>query len=203
MYRDKYSSVLEMKKVCLAKNGFTLIELMVTVALIVIMLMLATPSMITFQRNAELTSFANSMLAGINTARGEAMKRGRYAMVVPTDGTNWNNGWVVFVYVRVNTTTWDRAATDINILTREASPSYLTITPKPNTPASDTPPYIMFDASGYSKSKAGAFGALNLTIARNDVASSDFSQTRRVVIASTGRVKICTPTSATDANCLP
>ncbi|MES2878897.1 MAG: GspH/FimT family pseudopilin [Pseudomonadota bacterium] len=180
-------------------NGFTLIELMVTIALVAILLAVAAPSLSTFQRNAELTSFSNSMLAGINAARGEAMKRGRYALVVPTDGTNWGSGWLVFVDVdRSQTYT---AANDITILTKEASPSYLTITPKSGTSAADSPPYIMFDASGYSKTKSGSFGALTFTIARNDIATSDYSQTRRISISSGGRVKICKPISASDLNC--
>lgn len=178
--------------------GFTLIELMVTVALIAIMLALAAPSMTAFQRNAELTSFTNSMLASINAARGEAMKRGRYAMVVPADGTDWNSGWVVFLDVDRSQTYAE--ASDITISAREAAPSYLSISA--NGPAAATPPYIMFDASGYSKTKAAAFGANTFEIKRNDVSGTDqLTQTRRIKIASTGRVRICTPTSSTDTQC--
>lgn len=188
-----------MNKSRIASCGFTLIELMVTVALIAILLAVAAPSLSTFQRNAELTSFTNSMLAGINAARGEAMKRGRYAMVIPADGTNWSSGWRVFVDVdRSQTYT---AANDITLLTKEASPSYLTITPKSGTSAADSSPYIMFDASGYAKTKSGNFGALTISIARNDVATNDYSQTRRIAISSGGRVKICKPVSASDLNC--
>ena len=199
MHRLKYTRVLEMKKVCLAKNGFTLIELMVTIALIAIMLALATPSMVTFQRNAELTSFTNSMLASLNAARGEAMKRGRYAMVVPADGTNWNSGWVVFVDVD-RSQTYD-AASDITISTREASPSYLTISG--NNTTGEAHPYIMFDASGYSTKKTGSSSLNNsaFSIVRNDVPTAQTNdQTRRIMIAVTGRVRTCKP--STDATCV-
>ncbi|MDO9167105.1 MAG: GspH/FimT family pseudopilin [Rhodoferax sp.] len=178
------------------RRGFTLVELMVTMALVAALMAVAVPSFTAFQRNSELSSFTNTLLSGINAARSEAMKRGMYAMVVPIDGANWSSGWQVFVDK-------DRsqdylAANDIAILTTEIPPSYLTISG--NGTASGTTPYIMFDASGYSKTKGGAFGALTFTIARNDVtATEQAEQTRRAVISSTGRVRICRP--STDSTC--
>jgi type IV fimbrial biogenesis protein FimT len=180
------------------ERGFTLIELMVTLALVAILMAVAVPSFTTFQRNAELTSFSNSLLSGINAARGEAMKRGRNAMVVPTDG-NWNKGWTVFVDVNRNGA-YD-AATDITVLTREAAPGYLTVTNTGATAADGL--YVMYDASGYSRLSGGGFGAWTFQVARNDVTSSELmAQTRRIKIASTGRARVCTPATATDTNCL-
>lgn len=188
-----------MKKHSVARNGFTLIELMVTVALVAILLAVAVPSFTTYQRNAELTSFTNTLLSGINAARGEAMKRGRYAMVVPTDGANWGNGWIVFV--DVDGSGAYEAANDIAILTREPAPSYLTISNAGATTAANL--YLMYDASGYSRLKTGAFGAWTFEIKRNDVTGADLlAQTRRIKIASTGRARVCTPKTSTDANCL-
>ena len=186
-----------MKTTSKASKGFTLIELMVTIALAAILMLIAIPSFTSFQRNAELTSVTNTLLAGINAARGEAMKRGRYAMVVPNDGVNWSSGWIVFVDV-------DRSGThnsgDIDILVSEAAPSYLTISG--NNTAGESAPYIMFDASGYSAKKAGSVSLKNLTlsITRNDVAASQTAeQTRRLVISITGRARTCKP--STDSTC--
>lgn len=179
-------------------TGFTLIELMVTLAIVVVLISVAVPSLTTFQRNAQLTTFSNTLLASINAARGEAMKRGRYAMVLPLDGSNWSSGWTVFVDVDLSKTY--SATTDITILTQEPSPSYLTITG--NGPAADSPPYIMFDASGYARLKAGGFGACTVEVKRNDVSgTSQLAETRLLKIASTGRARVCTPTSTSDTNC--
>jgi type IV fimbrial biogenesis protein FimT len=182
-------------------SGFTLIELMVTIALAAILMAIAAPSFIAFQRNAELTSFANSMVASINAAKGEAMKRGRYAMLVPADSTHthWSSGWIAFVDVD-RSQSFD-ASKDIVVLSREAPPSYLVITP--NGTALETPPYVMFDASGYATSKSAGFGNLTFNIVRNDVNSSTaWSETRNVIISVTGRVRACKPTSASDSTCL-
>ncbi len=175
--------------------GFTLVELMVTLVIAVVLMAAAAPSFITFQRNAELTSYANTLVAAINAARGEAIKRGRAAMVVPQDGTSWSSGLRVFVDMDRSQ---DFTTDDTTVFTRDASPSYLTVSG--NNTAQENPPYILFDASGYSKTKAGGFGALSFTIARNDVdTATAASETRRVVIASTGRVRVCKP--STDTSC--
>ena len=187
-----------MKKHNTATNGFTLVELMVTVALVAILLAVAVPSFTTYRRNAELTSVTNTLLSGINAARGEAMKRGRNAMVVPTDGANWSSGWVVFVDIDRSQTY--AAASDNTILTQEPPPTGLDISGNGSTAGST--PYIMYDAAGYSKLKSGAFGASTFEIKRNDVTGAELlSQTRRIKIASTGRARVCTPKTSSDAQC--
>lgn len=178
-------------------SGFTLVELMVTVAIGTILMLVAVPSLTSFRRNADLTSTTNTLVASINAARGEALKRGLSAMVVPTNnGSDWTTGWVVFVdqdssraYV---------AATDPLVFTQSALPNYLKI--DPTGIALGSTAAIIFDSSGYSKTRSGGFGAFTMTIYRSDV-STDFSQRRIIVVASTGRVRVCTPKSATDADC--
>ena len=181
-------------------NGFTLIELMVTLAIAAILMMVAVPSFVSFQKNAQLTSAANSLLVSINAARGEAMKRGMSVIVVPTNnGSDWTTGWVVVV--DKNTPRTYTATVDNTVLTQAALPTGISITG--NGIASGSEPYILFDASGFSKTKANSFGALSISFARTDVAAADqYRQTRRIIIASTGRVRMCTPESATDAKCL-
>ena len=187
-----------MKKSYVEAKGFTLIELMVTVALVAILMAVAVPSMTTFQRNAQLTSFSNTLLSAINAARGEAMKRGRYAMVVPSDGSNWSSGWVVFV--DIDRSQAYEASNDVTLLTRDATPSYLAL--DANGTAAESPPYIMFDASGYVRKKGGGLANQTFNIQRNDVSGTEaLAQTRRIIISRPGRVRICTPKTSTDVNC--
>ena len=182
-----------------SSSGFTLIELMITVAIAAILLMVAAPNLSAFRRNAELTSAANTFVASINTARSEAMKRGRYAMVVPTDnGASWNAGWIVFV--DIDRTQIYNQGIDSVVATQIELPTGISMTGV-NT-ATGTTPYVMFDPSGYSRDKSGGFGALTLTLARTEgTAAQQLDQTRRIIIASTGRVRMCKPISASDANC--
>ena len=85
-------------------EGFTLIELMVVVAIVAIMLMVAAPSFVLFISNYRATGATNDFLQGVTLTRGEALKRGRKVLMVPNlaDGTpsvsgSWTNGWTVFV----------------------------------------------------------------------------------------------------------
>ena len=181
-------------------RGFSLIELLVTLAIGVVILAVAAPSFVTFQRNAALTSTVNTLLSAANAARGEAMKRGTYASVVPTDSANWGSGWIVFVDNNRNGV-YD-SATDTIVLQTEPPPAYVLVTPSTGATASASPPYIMFNAQGYSQDKSGGFGANTVEFARNDVSGTELlKQTRRLKIAATGRVRVCTPTSTSDTNC--
>ena len=198
MYRFQNLRVLEMRTKRIAEAGFTLIEVMVTVAVVAVLMAVAVPSFTTYQRNAELTSVTNTLLAAINAARGEAMKRGMYSKVVPKDGVNWSTGWIVFVDV-------DRdglyaVASDTTILLKEAPPAYLTISGTDGT-TSGGAPYIMYDPSGYSRATSG-FATSTFEIQRNDVSGAEqLAQTRRVKIVPSGRTRVCTPKTSTDSLC--
>ena len=179
--------------------GFTLIEMMVTVALIAILMAVAAPSFIAFQRNAELTSRVNSLLASINAARSEAMKRGRDAVIVPANGTNWASGATVFVDMN-NNLTYD-SSTDVLVLKNDDPlPSYLTITAD-NAPNA-SPPYIRFGAQGYPKPVSPDLKNFTFSMVRNDVSGDEvFRQTRRLKVSISGRPRTCRPISATDSTC--
>jgi type IV fimbrial biogenesis protein FimT len=180
-------------------GGFTLIELLITIAIAAIAMTLGVPSFITFQRNAELTSAANSLTAAINAARGEAMKRNINAFVIPFDGSNWNSGYKVFAHIGNSLTV---GTGDVIVMTQPAPPSYLSVTGY-GTTATATAPYLMFNGSGYATNTAAGLGGQALKIKRTDVSgTAQYDQIRNVMIARTGRVRTCKPANPPDANCV-
>lgn len=89
----------------LAGRGFTLLELMMTIAIAGLLAMLAMPSFDSMLRAKRTRTVANELLAALNLARSEAMRRGQPVSVCrssdgsscATTGTGWDQGWIVFV----------------------------------------------------------------------------------------------------------
>lgn len=77
-------------------RGFSLIELMVVVALVAIFASLAAPSMSRFVASQRVKTTAYDLATSLLLARSEALKRNQNVTVAPTDSTaGWAGGWQV------------------------------------------------------------------------------------------------------------
>ncbi len=70
-----HTSSVERHGECPAQRGFTLMELMVVLAVIAVVMGLAVPNFNLYIRNSRLTGAANDLLASVTLARSEAIKR--------------------------------------------------------------------------------------------------------------------------------
>lgn len=187
-----------------ASCGFTLIELLVTLVLAGVLVLLAAPNFITFQRNSELTTTANSFLATLSAARAEAMKRQLRTFVIPADGSSWSSGWVAFVDLNNNVSVATLPSYNAdNLSSNSAFIVVSQLKGLPQSVAIDTTSatsfvhsgvrYAMFNGSGFMSLIGGGFPA-------NGGDSLDFtngsSQTRRVVASVAGRVRVCKPSTS-------
>ena len=89
-----------MKKI----SGFTLMEMLITVALISIVMAIAIPSMTTFNQNDRLTTNINTLIGHLAYARSEAVKRSQQVSICVsndgatcTGGNNWEDGWMIYI----------------------------------------------------------------------------------------------------------
>jgi type IV fimbrial biogenesis protein FimT len=88
------------------QTGFTLYELLVTVAIVGVILSLGVPNLRDYAANSRLTSTANDLHASFQLARSEAVKSKSNVTICASatplgadpvcDGT-WNQGYIVFL----------------------------------------------------------------------------------------------------------
>ncbi|MGY0503795.1 GspH/FimT family pseudopilin [Luteimonas sp. e5] len=82
--------------------GFTLVELMVTIAVLAILVGIAMPSFRDTMRSNRLVSATNDLTSALALARTEAIRNTRGAGVCAStagtacDGSDWSNGWMVW-----------------------------------------------------------------------------------------------------------
>jgi len=100
--RKKGTGVLKQQGSCERQQGFTLVEMIVTVAIMALLGALATPSMIGWVRNNKIRTVSDSLQNGLRLAQAEATRRSRQVVfsltddkpsasgyTAKTDGNNW------------------------------------------------------------------------------------------------------------------
>ncbi len=82
-----------------SNRGFTVLELMVTLAVAGVLVTVGVPGFTEIVRNNRVTAQTNELVTAINLARSEAIKRGRNVAVAVTES---GNGWAATVTVGGN-----------------------------------------------------------------------------------------------------
>ncbi len=89
------------------QKGFTLLELIVTLAIAGILLGFGVPGMRTLMLNNLLTTQANDLIADLNYARLEAIKLNRNVTITATDASDntddFGSGWTIWTDTDSNT----------------------------------------------------------------------------------------------------
>jgi len=85
-------------------SGFTLVELVMVLAILLILLSLALPSMAALSARSNLTATHNLLVSSFNTARHGAVTSGWPVVICPGDrhagcrsDGDWSQGWLVYV----------------------------------------------------------------------------------------------------------
>ena len=148
--------------------GFTMIELLMTIAIAAILTSLTIPSFRYITNSNRIASELNGLLGDLQLARSQAIRDGRYVTVCQSSDSNtctnsndWRGGWIVFSDP-TNVGIWDAG----EIYIRKQKPFSGTDT----FVASNNVSVITFNREGYAVGLAGNGTLLTLQDTTNNSA---------------------------------
>ena len=168
------------------QRGFTLVELMMVVAVTSVLLGFGVPSMTALMNSNQLTAATNALMASMRLARSEAFKRnGRVVLCKSRDGVTcttsggWEQGWLVFHDANGD---GDHSQDEVVIERGNPLPGNLRLTGN-----STVARYVSFVASGSTRMMGGGFQAGTLTVCNQ---SLERAEARQIVINAVGRPRV-------------
>lgn len=159
-------------------NGFTLVELLVTISIAGIMAALAAPTLNESIQNSRVKELSSELTVALHLVQSEAIKRGIQVSINPlqTSGNEWQMGWDIFVDPNAN----GMLDTGEEIIqTYQIPQDGLTLNSKDSVFAS----WLSFLPSGASRGNAGINGGFQ--ICRPD---GDITKSRSITIQASGNI---------------
>ena len=162
-------------------SGFTLGELMVTLAIVGIVMAFAIPSMQTFVKNERLTTQINTLVSHLAYARSLAVTRRQQVILCASDNTtscsvnDWAKGWILFIDVD-NSSTLTAGDEILRVKQVLAGGNSLVSSPVISS--------IIYDNRGFAPFSGGRTFSLC-----DDRGASDPYYVKSITISNTGRVR--------------
>lgn len=182
-----------MRRMKNATRGFTLLELMVTLAVAAVLFSVAVPNMQVFARNNRLTAASNDLLRSFHVARTEAIKRQQNVVVCasadPTAATpvcsyGEFTGWIVFQDTNGN---WQSDGPAVEPVVQRFGPLAATVSVRADNDGIES-----YGRAGFANPAAARTPTRNVVICDDrgiaDLAGS--STARALLVDATGRVRV-------------
>ncbi|TSP12454.1 GspH/FimT family pseudopilin [Cupriavidus campinensis] len=170
------------RHIAVRHRGFTLLELITTMAVGIVLVGFAVPSMTTFMRNHRVLTAADSLNIAVTKARSIAASTTSYVTVAPIEDGSWNSGWRVFSEHGTPNGEFDGADTLIAQYDRLPADVTITATTSPGNLG-----YIAFSPVGYSQTASKQQMSMSVGF--------QIGVAKRVVeVSLLGRSRVCDPT---------
>lgn len=182
--------MVQTRKWCRAKcrqwsEGFSLVELMVVLAVAAVCSLLVLPSLGQMVRSQRGAALVHSWVTSLHSARSEAIKRNaRVVLCKSSDGQacssqgGWEQGWILFQDTNNNAVRENQES----LISTHPAVEGLRLTGNYHVAR-----YVSFGATGTAKLVSGGFQSGTFTLC----APEDWNlEARQVVLSSTGRPRI-------------
>lgn len=144
------------------QSGFTLVELLVTLSIVVILASMAVPGFQTMLVQRRIDSVADTLASDFRYARSEAVKRTtKVTLCASSNGTSctgtgalWKDGWIVFVDDAAGGTDGIVDAGDAVLRVQDALPGIASIAQSDGTSSRFQ---FVFQATGWAQSASQTF----------------------------------------------
>ncbi len=157
-------------------SGFTLLEILITTALIALVMAIGVPSMSEFIKNDRLATQINTLVGHLALARSAAVSRHQSVIVCASNdqascsSTDWADGWIVFV--------------DVDASGAFSAGDELLRVQQPlgggNTLVSDAGAVVTYDNRGFAPNSTGSFKLCD---------ERGTAHMKSITISNTGRVR--------------
>jgi type IV fimbrial biogenesis protein FimT len=181
-----------------AQKGFTLVEVMVAIAIFAILAGIAVPSLRSFLVRSAFQSVALDLRGAASRARAEAIARGTFVTLAPTTAGDWTSGYQIFVdplqkgvfsatdKVGDGTEVFKAELLSVGTIPQNSSFSWPATT---SSGVGGSAPYFLFDSQGQPRTSTGAIGNASLPLCiPSDTAPTN--NCREVVVDRVGRVRV-------------
>lgn len=167
-------------------QGFSLIELLVVLAVMAVFTAQAVPSLITLVSNLQVCSTANALAQGLSLARSEAIKRNARVVICKSRSgrmceptASWRDGWLIFL-----DSDNDGQVGQGDVVIRQQAGLAHGMVVDTNGPVAN---YVSYTSLGTSRYTSGGFQAGKFTVCQQ---SAEATVAQDIHLGSTGRARV-------------